>query len=417
MLKTIATALVIAFGAVTLVAQTSGPGNGYLVIHGGGGGAVCFEDVARPLCEEHLDEFVRLGGGRAASIVIIPSAALFEELPPPAIPLAWSSRPLEYDEAFRERYRNMFRQRGVTSLRFLHTTSRVEADTDTFIAPLKEATAVWFIGGRQWIVADTYLDTRTETALHDLLDRGGVIGGGSAGAAIQASYLVRSEPRGNLPVMGERERGFGFIRNAAIDIHLLSWNRHFDLLDVIEKHPDLLGIGIDADAAIVVHGDEFRVIGVGSVGIYDAKYVVPDRKFYFLERGERFDLATRTPLTASGRRLRIPAILAPIAVRAETWNEIAGAYDAGGMVVRVFADGTRLFAEVAPGDRRELIPVAEDVFVEPFLGSEVTFQRDEAGRISGFEWRWPRCVMTAVRAATLASPISLNEVPNARRDP
>lgn len=383
--------------AAPLMAQTSGPGNGHLVIHGGGGSAVCREDAARPLCDEYLDEFVRLSGGADASIVIIPTAALFEESPPPSIPLTWSSRPLAYDDAFRNRYRNLFLSRGVKAISFLHAEGRPEADTAAFVAPLDEATAVWFVGGRQWILADLYGGTQTERALHDLLGRGGVIGGGSAAAAIQASYLVRSDHRGNRPIMGERDRGFGFVKNAAIDIHLLSWNRQFDLLALVEKEPQILGIGIDADAAIVVHQDQFRVIGVGNVAIYDARFVVPDRKFYFLERGERFDLATRTPLTPRGRRLRIPSVLASFTPAGESWMDVAGVYDTGGMMVRVRSNQGRLHALVAPDDERELIPVGADIFVDAVLGGEVTFRRDASGNVSGFLWQWPRCAMTGVK--------------------
>jgi cyanophycinase len=383
--------------AAALANAGVGPPHGYLVIHGGGGGVLCQEETAPDACEDHLDEFARLAGGVRASIVIIPTAALFEDAPPPSIPLSWSSRPQTYDDAFRERYASIFRRRGVESIRFLHTTSRQEADSDVFAAPLRNATGVWFVGGRQWILADTYLDTKTELALHDLLDRGGVIGGGSAAAAIQASYLVRGDSRGNVPVVGDRERGFGFLRNSAIDIHVLSWNRQFDLLRVVESHPELLGIGIDADASIVVHGDEFRVIGVGYVAVYDARLLVPERRFYFVERGERFDLATRTPLTASGRPRSIAGFTSPYVPRPGMLETAAGRYSSDGRLIEVRYENDGLTARLAPDDERALVPVAPDVFVDAILNNRVTFQRNSHGRATGFVWEWPRCTMSAAR--------------------
>ena len=150
-------------------------------------------------------------------------------------------------------------------------------------------------GGRQWRLADSYLGTRTQRELEALLARGGIIGGSSAGATIQGSYLARGDSRTNTVMMGDHEEGFGFLRNVAIDQHLLRRNRQFDLLEIIEAKPELLGIGIDEDAAILVTGDNFEVLA-GYVAIYDAKRQLPNGgKFYLLRDGDRFDLASRRP--------------------------------------------------------------------------------------------------------------------------
>jgi cyanophycinase len=127
-----------------------------------------------------------------------------------------------------------------------------------------------------------------------VLDRGGVIGGSSAGATIQGSYLARGDTRTNTIMMGDHEVGFGYLKNTAIDQHVLRRNRHFDLIEIIEARPELLGIGIDENTAIVVQGDQFEVIGASMVLIYDnQKTVGEDGRFYFLAPGDRFNLATR----------------------------------------------------------------------------------------------------------------------------
>ena len=96
--------------------------------------------------------------------------------------------------------------------------------------------------------------------------------------------------------MIDHTEGFGFLANVGIDQHLLQRNRHFDLVEVIEAHPELLGIGLDEDTAIVVRGDTFEVIGNGYVAIYDSTNVVGDGwRFYFLAPGDRYDLSTRQP--------------------------------------------------------------------------------------------------------------------------
>jgi len=108
--------------------------------------------------------------------------------------------------------------------------------------------------------------------------RGGVVGGGSAGATIQGSFLVRgapgtpSSPDGDNTIMmvPGHETGFGLLPNSAIDQHVNMRGRENDLRIVISTHPDLLGIGIDQDAAILVHGDSFFVVG-GRVLIHDGR--------------------------------------------------------------------------------------------------------------------------------------------------
>lgn len=249
-----------------VAAVTSGPEKGTLFIHGGG---------AFP--KEQADEFIRLAGGVDAVFVLIPSADAGEE---------WGEKYIE---------RSFLRRRGVKNIRVLHTRDRRQADSDEFVAPLKEAGGVWFGGGRQWRLADSYLGTKTQQELSQVLARGGVIGGSSAGATIQGSYLVRGAPEGNHVMMSPgHEDGLGFLKHAAIDQHVLARKRENDLATVIDAHPELLGIGIDEGTAIVVTQDRFRVFGTSRVVIHHKDVQNEDGKRYFLlQPGEEFDLARR----------------------------------------------------------------------------------------------------------------------------
>ena len=127
-----------------------------------------------------------------------------------------------------------------------------------------------------------------------MLERGGVIGGSSAGATIQGSYLARGDTETNTIMMGDHEEGMGFLKNAAIDQHLLKRNRQFDLIEIVQAHPELLGIGLDENTAIVVQGDRFEVIGQSYVAIYDHNRALDSGgKFYLLAPGDRYNLKTR----------------------------------------------------------------------------------------------------------------------------
>ena len=248
-----------------VVAQTRGPSNGSLVIVGG-----AMRDPGI------MQRFLDLAGGPDAPIVVIPTAGGADE----------------YDQFYQGL--NAWRDQGATNLTVLHTKDRSQAESDEFVRAIREASGVWFPGGRQWHLADSYLDTQTERELHNLLDRGGVIGGSSAGATIQGSYLVRGDTGSNEIMMGDHVEGFGFLTNSAIDQHLLKRNRQFDLVEVIQAHPELLGIGIDENTAIVVTGNSFEVIGESYVAIFDNQRMIGDHGFFFfLSAGDRFDLVTR----------------------------------------------------------------------------------------------------------------------------
>ena len=265
-MRRIVTVLVSAgLSVAPLAAQQVGPSSGSLVVVGG-----ALED------QTIVQRFLDLAGGPHAPIVVIPTAGGAES----------------YDEFYPGL--RMFTRMGATNLTVLHTTDPDVSNTEAFVAPLRDARGVWFPGGRQWRLADAYLDTRVHEELWNLLERGGVIGGSSAGATIQGSYLARGDTRTNTIMMGDHEVGFGFLRNVAIDQHLLRRNRQFDLIEIVEARPELLGIGIDENTAIVVQGDQFEVLGQGYVAIYDHQSSIDTGgRFYFLAPGDRFDLASR----------------------------------------------------------------------------------------------------------------------------
>lgn len=247
---------------------TTGPDNGTLVIAGG--------NIQDPAI---IGRFMELAGGLDAPIVVVPTAAEGE-----IDNLSWNV--LE-----------QLQKVGATNLTVLHTRNPEEADTEVFVAPLKSTAGIWFTGGRQWRIADSYLGTLAEKEFRAVLNRGGVIGGSSAGATIQGSYLARGDSETNTIMMGDHEQGFSYIDNVAIDQHLLVRNRQFDLQEIIDARPGLLGLGLDEDTAIVVTGDNFDVIGQGYVAIYDnARTTGRDGRFYFLMPGDQFNMRNRQPL-------------------------------------------------------------------------------------------------------------------------
>jgi len=252
--------------AVRNEAVCIGPERGTLFIHGGGA-----------LPKSLMEEFIQLGGGIESTFVIIPTADAGD------------------DQGDQSLERSFLRRAGVKEVSLLHTRDRKVADTDEFIAPLRQAKGVWIGGGRQWRLADAYLGTRTQRELFAVLERGGVIGGSSAGATIQGSYLVRGAPEGNHILMAPgHEEGFGFLKHTAIDQHVLARKRDTDLAEVLKAHPELLGLGIDEGTAAIVRGNHLRVSGSSQVLVHGAAQPGQDREtFLRLKAGDQFDLLSR----------------------------------------------------------------------------------------------------------------------------
>jgi cyanophycinase len=159
------------------------------------------------------------------------------------------------------------------------------------VAPLLNATGVWFSGGRQYRLIDAYRRTRVQRELHAVLARGGVVGGTSAGASALASYLVRGTPDGSLRVTEPGfDVGLGLLRGVAVDQHLLVRGREQVLQRIVELYPQLLGIGLDEGTALVIKGDLARVEGESQVAIYDKGGWSDPVPFRFLSQGDSYDL-------------------------------------------------------------------------------------------------------------------------------
>lgn len=187
---------------------------------------------------EIRERFVELAGGPQARLVVIPA-----------------SDPLPGDD---ERYLGPWRTSGTLSVTLLNARDRAMADDPDFCEPLKDATGVWFGGGSQALLAQRYVDTALEQALRDLLLRNGVVGGCSAGAALLSRVMI--EEGEDKPV---EARGLDLISNAIVDQHFLKRNRLWRLQQMLEAHPDLIGLGIDERTALVVSVRSWRMSVVG----------------------------------------------------------------------------------------------------------------------------------------------------------
>lgn len=241
---------------------------GTLVIVGGGG---MTPDIAR--------RFIEAGGGPEGHFVVLPIS-----MPDPIRPQA--------EERF-------LRRLGAKNITVVSHRERKDLEAPEVIAALKKATGIWFGGGRQWRFIDAYEGTRLPALFREVLDRGGVIGGSSAGATIQGDYLVRGAPAGPHIMMCEGyERGLGFLPGVGIDQHFSARNRFKDMTAFMKAYRQFLGIGLDEATAIVVRGSTAEVLGKGNVHFYDRrKPARPGEPDYIaFPAGTRYDLIKRATI-------------------------------------------------------------------------------------------------------------------------
>jgi hypothetical protein len=169
----------------------------------------------------------------------------------------------------------------------LHTLDRKVADSESFIEPIKRARGVWFDGGLPEAISQSYLGTKTEQELRNVLERGGVVGGSSAGAVVlgtvfENGFRVRDAP---WPAF---TNGFNFLRNVAVDVHV----RAPAPATFMSTRLDLLRIAADEPTAWVVRGDNAEIVGSGTAYVYRDDPQNAGKGYITLHPGDRYNLAT-----------------------------------------------------------------------------------------------------------------------------
>ncbi len=251
---------------------------------------------------EILREFVRCAGGTQAKIAVLTAA---------------TSEPRESGED----YTRVFERLGVEDVRVVNTIHREDADDPEKLKIIEEATGVFFTGGDQANIIEYIKGIKLDTLLHQRNREGMVIGGTSAGAAIMPDFMIvegdsETNPRLDAIEMGS---GMGFLHSVVIDQHFAQRGRLGRLISALLQQPANLGFGIDEDTAVIVDGNEFKVVGRGAVTVVDESEATYDNlgellkdeamavcgvRLHILPQGFRFNLKTRKPIFSQSTDLK-----------------------------------------------------------------------------------------------------------------
>jgi cyanophycinase len=170
-------------------------------------------------------------------------------------------------------YQNVFKALGVEDVQRLAIDDRESAHAPALQAEILQADGIFMSGGDQSKLMDTLWDTPAYQSLHQSFHLNRCcIGGTSAGAAVMSRHMIAQGPAVLRPRKEavDTDIGLGLLSQAVVDQHFSERRRLARLLSTLALRPDLLGVGIDEDTALVIErGEAIEIIGRGTVTLVD----------------------------------------------------------------------------------------------------------------------------------------------------
>ncbi|HKC35374.1 MAG TPA: cyanophycinase [Chitinophagaceae bacterium] len=260
----IALAFLLRFNNAASQTTTWWPQKGTVILAGGN-----LSDSVATNLEKKL---VSIAGGSNATIVVIPTA-----------------NPKFTSQELKE-LKKQFESCGARQVSIINAKDKKMANTDSFANILRSATGVFITGGQPMILENIYCGTSVEKELKDLLSRGGVIGGSSAGAIIIGDMWLTWTPE-----FGKRTNDLGILPNVAVSPHANAardYSVDEEVLKYLVVHPTIIGIDIDEDTILILDKQNAEVIGKGYVSIINAA-VNKTKPMLRLSSGKQYNLQSK----------------------------------------------------------------------------------------------------------------------------
>ena len=219
----------------------------------------------------------------------------------------------EYPEKSYEKYKKVFEGLGIIKIENLDITKREDAFKLENVQIINNANLLFFTGGDQLRITSMIGGTLVYDAIKELCNRGGLIAGTSAGASVMSDTMIVQGEDDESPhkCTLKMSPGLGLVKNIIIDQHFAQRGRIGRLLTAIAENPEVLGIGIDEDTAILVSDKgTAEVIGSGAVYFIDGSAIdysnvseqyseevlsIFNVKLHVLKEGNKFNLLDKVP--------------------------------------------------------------------------------------------------------------------------
>lgn len=202
-----------------------------------------------------LERFVAQCGGRRSKILVLTAAS--------AVPgKIWTQ------------YHAAFDALGASDHEHLQIDGRNDAGDPRIRERIDSADGIFISGGDQKRLLASTGGTLLHSAMHEALARGACIAGTSAGASAMSARMVAAGEARLQAIKGNMTlgQGYGFLESVIIDQHFSQRQRLPRLLSVVAQEPELVGVGIDEDTALLIEqGLAIEVLGDGAITMLDAR--------------------------------------------------------------------------------------------------------------------------------------------------
>lgn len=191
-----------------------------------------------------------------------------------------------------------------------------KVNNDEIVKQIEECTGLFFVGGDQLRITRAFYNedgsnTKALDAVWGVYNKGGLISGTSAGAAIMSKTMIQNvtslEALQNGVTYDENEegslyitKGLGFFEGGIVDQHFSKRGRIGRLLVALESEKVKFGFGIDENSAMVVKGNTIEVIGESGMFLVDASKVKKSKKgaytgavVSYIEKGDKYNFVTK----------------------------------------------------------------------------------------------------------------------------
>lgn len=219
----------------------------------------------------------------------------------------------EYPKEAAEKYRKAFGELGILNIDILDISKREDAYSEENVDMINDASLIFFTGGDQLRITSLIGGSPVYDALKEVAKKGIYIVGTSAGASVMSDTMIVEGKDEEAPrkCTLKMSPGLGLIKNVIIDQHFAQRGRIGRILSGVAQNPEVLGIGIDENTAIIVNEDGIvEVIGEGAVYFIDGSKIsytnvseqysdevlsIYNVKLHVLKEGNKFSLIRKVP--------------------------------------------------------------------------------------------------------------------------
>jgi cyanophycinase len=244
---------------------------GAVLLHGGG-----------RVTDDAFYRFIQEAGGKNARIVFVPCAGFSR--------YNYSTK-AEFISAVSRYYgswANLKAEGKVADFQYLYTDNNTDCFDAGFCNPLSKATGVWFSGGAQSRLNYRFVNfpnpNKFQIALRGVLERGGIVGGTSAGmaAAPEIMTVMDYRPTSTGPADAYVWHGLGLFDRAIVEQHFdarggrlerfTSLLKDTERLNKLSARPHvgekMIGLACEESTGLLVRGNRMEVVGRNSAHVF-----------------------------------------------------------------------------------------------------------------------------------------------------